>query len=136
MSIRHNSASVPLNRPLRIPALPLKEASLWYPYLPIIVDLDLTETYTEICCKPNHNIFEIIHSFLSNPFFQINEYICPPEQSQNGFKASLITLPTIGILEMNHTVIQYPQCQRGRLGLSKQSTFLNYLPINDHTVKF
>jgi hypothetical protein len=36
------------------------------------VIIDLTQTYLEICCKPNRDIFAIIHSFLSNPFFQIN----------------------------------------------------------------
>lgn len=38
---------------------------------------------------------------------------------------------------MNHSIVAYPQCtsSKGLLGLNKKSIFLNYLPINDHTIK-
>ena len=69
----------------------------------IAVDIDLTEKYLQICCKPNRNIFSIIYSFLSNPFFQINEYTCP--KNQVGFKESQVTLSSIGVIQMNHALL-------------------------------
>lgn len=118
----------------RIQDLAVEQGSVWY-LRANVVDIDLTQTYLQVCCKPNRDIFEIVHSFLANPFFQINEYTCP--QAAAGFKVSQITLPSLGFIQMNHSLVAYPQCpnNKGKLGLNKNSIFLNYLPINAQTIR-
>ena len=48
-----------------------------------------------MCCKPNSGLFQIIHNFLKNPFFQINEFMCPADMSVG---TGQIKLETIGVI--------------------------------------
>lgn len=61
-------------------------------------NLDLAETYMTVCCKPNRGLFEIIHGFLANPFFQINEYTCP--YTPTALITSEIKLSSISVISM------------------------------------
>lgn len=74
-----------------------------------------------MCCKSNKDIFQIIHNFLKNPFFQINEFMCPADMSLN---EGQIRLDTIGVINTEFVIVEHPLCQKGVLGLSKKSTFL------------
>ena len=59
-------------------------------------NVDLASNDFSICCKPDRSIFQIIYNFLSNPFFQINEYSCPPDSTP--VSSAEVILPILGVI--------------------------------------